>query len=80
MALVEVTRQPKSQKTVVIAHERTPYNEAGLLSNQIDALITQDTGHLVRSAIRILRAKCERRHVLASQERIRIEILLKENI
>ena len=61
-------------------HERTTYNEDGLRSDQIDALITQDPGHLVRSAIRILRAKCDRRHILASQERIRIEILLKENI
>lgn len=80
MPLTHVAQQIKSQKPVVIAHERTPYNEAGLMSNQIDALITQDPGHLVRSAIRILRAKCDRRNILASQERIRIEILLKENI
>jgi LacI family transcriptional regulator len=85
MPLTQVAKLTKSQTTVVIApvviaHERTPYNEAGLRANQIDALITQDPGHLVRSAIRILRAKCDRRNILASQERIRIEILLKENI
>jgi LacI family transcriptional regulator len=65
---------------LIIAHERTPFTEAALLENRIDALITQDPGHLVRSAIRILRARCDRREVLASQERIRIEVLLKENI
>ena len=65
---------------LIIAHERTPFTEAALRENRIDALITQDPGHLVRSAIRILRARCDRREVLASQERIRIEILLKENI
>lgn len=69
-----------SRKPVVIAHERTPFTEAALQSGKIDALITQDPGHLVRSAIRILRARKDRRDVLASQEKIRIEILLKENI
>jgi LacI family transcriptional regulator len=69
-----------SRKPVVIAHERTPFTEAALQSGQIDALITQDPGHLVRSAIRILRARKDRREILASQEKIRIEILIKENI
>lgn len=69
-----------SRNPIVIAHERTPFTEAALQSGQIDALITQDPGHLVRSAIRILRARKDRREVLASQEKIRIEILLKENI
>ncbi len=67
-------------KPVVIAHERTAFTEAGLRSNMIDALITQDTGHLVRSAIRVLRARVDRREILASQERIRTEILVKDNL
>ena len=67
-------------RPVTIAHERTPYTESALQSGQIDALITQDPGHLVRSAIRILRARCDRREVLASQEKIRIEILIRENL
>lgn len=75
-----VTRQTVAGHPLIIAHERTPFTEAALVSNEIDALITQDPGHLVRSAIRILRARCDRRQVLASQEKIRIEILLKENI
>jgi len=69
-----------SRKPVVIAHERTPFTEAALQSGQIDALITQDPGHLVRSAIRILRARKDRREILSSQEKIRIEILIRENI
>jgi LacI family transcriptional regulator len=71
---------PVAGPRTIIAHERTPFTEAALRSGQIDALITQDPGHLVRSAIRILRAKRDRRQILASQERIRIEILLRENI
>jgi LacI family transcriptional regulator len=71
---------PPGPHPVIIAHERTPFTENGLLTGQIAALITQDPGHLVRSAIRILRARCDRREVLASQEKIRIEILLAENL
>lgn len=67
-------------RPVVIAHERTPFTEAALQARQIDALITQDPGHLVRSAIRILRARKDRREILSSQEKIRIEILINENI
>ena len=72
--------QQRPGQPLVIAHERTPFTEAALVAHRIDALITQDPGHLVRSAIRILRARCDRRQILASQERIRIEILLRENI
>jgi LacI family transcriptional regulator len=68
------------ERPVIIAHEHTPFTEAALRASQIDALITQDPGHLVRSAIRILRARKDRREILVSQERIRIEILIKENI
>lgn len=75
-----VTQISNAGQPVIIAHERTPFTEAALLSNQIDALITQDPGHLVRSAIRILRARRDRREILASQEKIRIEVLIKENM
>jgi LacI family transcriptional regulator len=78
--LQTVTQLTEAGHRLVIAHERTPFTEAALLSRQIDALITQDPGHLVRSAIRILRARCDRRGVLASQEKIRIEILIAENL
>jgi LacI family transcriptional regulator len=78
--LLVVNRLIGQPRPVIIAHERTPFTEAGLMSRQIDALITQDPGHLVRSAVRILRARRDRREVLASQEKIRIEILLGENL
>ena len=65
---------------VILAHERTPFTETALREGVLDAVITQDTGHLVRSAIRKLRAKTDMRDTLRSQERIRVEILLKTNI
>ena len=57
-----------------------PASVADLAEGLLDAVVTQDPGHLVRSAVRILRAKCENRAIVASQERIRIEILIEENL
>lgn len=65
---------------VKIAHERTPFTETALQSGSLDAVITQNTGHLVRSAIRRLKGMVDQRQTLGSQERIRIEILLRTNL
>lgn len=65
---------------VVIAHERTLFTEEALRRGRIDALIAQDPGHLVRSAVRRLRASREGRAPIASQEDIRIEVLLPDNL
>ena len=65
---------------VTIAHERTAASVAALLDGTADAIITQDPGHLARSALRRLKARCDGHPVIASQERIRTEILLATNI
>lgn len=65
---------------VTIAHERTPSTVTALRNGNIDAVVTQNPGHLVRSAVRILHAKCDNRQTVASQEKIRIEILLPDNL
>jgi LacI family transcriptional regulator len=78
---IEVLSQFKKDKELVtIAHERTPSTVAALRDNELDALVAQNPGHLVRSAVRILRAKCENRPTLASQEKTRIEILIADNL
>lgn len=68
------------QKVVIIGHELTPHTRARLVDGTMDAVITQDVGHLVRSAIRVLRAKAARFGTVAAQERIRVEIILRENM
>lgn len=68
------------QQVVFVAHDLTPQTEMALNSNELDAVITQNIGHLVRSAIRVLRAKCDGLRMIESQERIRIDIVLKENL
>ena len=64
----------------VVVHERTPFSERSLKDERIDAIIAQNPGHAVRSAVRIMRARNDNREPLASQEKIRIEVLLKENL
>ena len=64
----------------IVAHERTPTTLKHLAAEKISALIVQDPGHVVRSAARKLRAKCDNRTLLPAQDDIRIEILLKENL
>jgi LacI family transcriptional regulator len=63
----------------VIAHERTENTLTHLKSGLVDALIVQDAGHVVRSAARKLRARCDKRKSVATQDSIRIEVLLLEN-
>jgi LacI family transcriptional regulator len=79
LPLEVATQMSTAVQPVIIVHERTPFTEAALVSDKIDALISQDPGHLVRSAIRVLRARVDGREILASQEKIRIEIVLKDN-
>jgi len=67
-------------RPLVIAHELTPVTRAALLSGLIDAVLNQDAGHEVRSAIRVLKAKADGGAVLAAQERIRLDIFLKDNL
>jgi LacI family transcriptional regulator len=64
----------------VVAHDLTPTMRRGLESGVIDAVITQDVGHMVRSALRVLRARSERLPIDPGQEQIRIEILIRENL
>ncbi|MDW3223767.1 MAG: LacI family DNA-binding transcriptional regulator [Paracoccaceae bacterium] len=72
--------QSGSVQPVVIAHELTALSRSALGSGMFDAVISQDAGHLVRSAVRILRAHSDRAPINLAQERIRIDIYLKENL
>lgn len=65
---------------VVVAHELTPASRTALQQGTFDAIINQDTGHIVRSATRLLRATLDKVPFDDTQERIRIDIYLKENL
>lgn len=68
------------KKLVVIGHDLTPHSRQALRDDRVDVIINQNVGHLVRSAARVLRAQCDGVDIIASQEKIRIEIVLKENL
>ncbi|MDT8854031.1 LacI family DNA-binding transcriptional regulator [Paracoccaceae bacterium Fryx2] len=67
-------------RLVVIGHELTPHVRAALEAGSMDAVITQNVGHLVRSALRVLRGKIDHSPIDAGQEQIRIEVVLRENL
>lgn len=68
------------QDLVVIAHELTPVTRAALAADEAAAVIAQNVGHLVRSALRVLRNLTDDLPIFEAQERVRIEIVLRENM
>lgn len=71
---------PTVRDAVRIAHERTPFTEAALLDGQLDCVIAQNAGHLVRSAARKLKAISDKNITHTQQDRIRVEILMRTNL
>ena len=78
IAALKATR-PERELTVVV-HELTQHTRAALLDGTIDAVLNQDAGHEVRSAIRVMKATADGQAVIADQERIRLDIFLKDNL
>ncbi|PVB59434.1 LacI family DNA-binding transcriptional regulator [Labrenzia sp. 011] len=70
----------RSQEIVFVGHELTPYTRDALRAGVLDAVIAQDPGHEIRSAIRVLRALCDGVPIIGGQERIGIDIFLKDNL
>lgn len=78
--LEALRRSPRHGRLVVIAHELTPATRAALIDGEIDAVIAQNVGHLIRSALRVLRNLCDGLPIYEAQERLRIEVVLCENL
>lgn len=75
-----ISKLPETQNLVTIGHERTPFTEAALRDGRLDCIIAQNAGHLVRSAVRKLKAITDKRSTHRQQEDIRVEILLRTNL
>ena len=67
-------------KVTVVAHELTEHSRDALIDGTFDAILNQDPGHEVRSAVRVLRAMVDGRDIDPGQERIRIDIYLRDNL
>jgi len=50
----------RAQDLVIVAHELTESSRAALEDGAFDAIISQDSGHLIRSATRVLKATADR--------------------
>ncbi len=79
--LVKALRARSSARHLpVIAHELTATTRAALSEGLFDAVLNQDAGHEVRSAVRVMKAHADGLHTVDAQERIRIDIFLKDNM
>jgi LacI family transcriptional regulator len=65
---------------VFIAHDLTPFTRRALLRGELDAVISQDAGHEARSALRVLLALTRGERWLPEQEKIRIDIVMRDNL
>lgn len=79
--LIEVLEEKGlSGKVRVVAHELTGHARVALATGIFDAVINQDPGHEVRSAIRVMKARADGLPIVDGQERIRIDIFLRDNL
>jgi glycine cleavage system protein P-like pyridoxal-binding family len=57
----------------------TEVTRAAIHAEEVDAVIMQNVGHIARRPIRVLRAPVDKTEIFELQEKIRIEIVMKEN-
>jgi LacI family transcriptional regulator len=80
-AILDVLRATDTIRNVtVFMHELTPVTRAALEAEEVDVVIMQDVGHIIRSSVRVLRAQIDKTEIIESQETIRIEIVMRENL
>ncbi|MCK0196598.1 LacI family DNA-binding transcriptional regulator [Ancylobacter sp. 6x-1] len=70
----------RAKELVFIGHDLTDDTRRALLRGVMDAVINQDAGHQSRSAARVLLAHCAGEPLMEEQERIRIDIFIRDNL
>jgi LacI family transcriptional regulator len=70
----------RQKQITYIAHELTDHTRRALVDGTIDAIINQNAGHEVRSAVRVLMAKADRTPLIEAMEHIRIDIFVRDNL
>lgn len=70
----------RADDLIFIGHDLTDDTRRFLLRGVMDAVINQDAGHQSRSAARVLLAHCAGEPLLNEQERIRIDIFVRDNL
>lgn len=77
--VIEAIKAAK-QKMNVVTTEVTEHSRIALKDGTIDAVLVQDPSHEVRSAVRVLKALTDGAAINEKQERIRIEIFVRDNL
>ncbi|MBP2309569.1 substrate-binding domain-containing protein [Azospirillum melinis] len=68
------------RKILCVGHELTPATRRMLLDGSFAALVAQDPGHEVRSMGRVLHALVTGQEIVAAQEHIRVQVILRDNL
>lgn len=64
----------------VVGHDATPHARQALMEGYFDAVLNQDPGHETRSAVRVLKCLIDGTPIHQDQERICIDIFLRDNL
>jgi LacI family transcriptional regulator len=75
-ALIEQGRE----NVVFVGHDVTVVTRKLLLQGVMDAAISQNPGHEARAAVRVLLALARGEPILSEQEKIRIDIVMRDNL
>lgn len=75
-----ITAANRDGDLIFVGHDLTDDTRRFLLRGVMDAVINQDAGHQSRSAARVLLARCSGEPLMTEQERIRIDIFVRDNL
>ncbi|MDF2996577.1 MAG: transcriptional regulator, LacI family [Xanthobacteraceae bacterium] len=75
-----LTGSNRGNDLIFVGHDLTDDTRRFLLRGVMDAVINQDAGHQSRSAARVLLARCSAEPLMIEQERIRIDIFVRDNL
>jgi len=70
----------RANQIVFVGHDVTVVTRKLLLQDVMDAAISQNPGHEARAAVRVLLALSRGEPILSEQEKIRIDIVMRDNL
>jgi LacI family transcriptional regulator, galactose operon repressor len=70
----------RAGEVVFVGHDLTAVTRRLLLNGVMDAAISQNPGHEARAAVRVLLALARNEPILSEQEKIRIDIVMRDNL
>lgn len=70
----------RDKQVIFVGHDVTALTRRLLLQGAMDAAISQNPGHEARAAVRVLLALARGEPILREQEKIRIDIVMRDNL